>query len=47
LAGVDQLVTFDIDKVTLIPEPSTLVLLGAGAMAIAFTRRAWRSKATS
>ena len=31
LAGVDQAYSFDIDKVGIIPEPTTLLLLAVGA----------------
>ncbi len=35
MTGVDQLVNFDIDKVSLVPEPATLMLLGAGGLFLA------------
>lgn len=33
LAGVNRVVTLDIDKVSVVPEPATIVLLGVGAWA--------------
>ncbi|WP_425395348.1 PEP-CTERM sorting domain-containing protein [Aeoliella sp.] len=39
LGHVDQVVTFDIDKVRMIPEPSTIALLGVGLVALGFVRQ--------
>lgn len=34
LAGLDQVFTFDVDKVSIVPEPATLALLALGAMTL-------------
>ena len=39
LAGVDQQFTFSIDKPTIVPEPGTMILLGAGMLCASVTRR--------
>jgi len=44
LAGTDQLVTFDLDKVSIVPEPVSLVLLAAGLMATGGVRRSRRRR---
>ena len=43
LAGVDQVVTFDLDKPSIIPEPATFVLMGLGTCVVLARRRARRS----
>ncbi len=32
LAGIDQVITFDLDNISIVPEPATLLLLTGGAM---------------
>jgi len=39
LAGVDQVVNFDLDKVSIVPEPATLLLLTGGMLTLARRRR--------
>lgn len=41
LAATDQPVTFDLDKVTIVPEPASLALLGLGSLALG---RVFRSR---
>lgn len=39
LAGVDNTFTFDLDKVSIVPEPASLALLGAGTIAFLARKR--------
>lgn len=39
LAGVDQPVTFDLDSVSIVPEPTAALLLGVGGLAVVWRRR--------
>lgn len=39
LAGVDRVVNLDIDRVSIVPEPATMILLAAGALTCAHRRR--------
>ncbi len=39
LAGVDDTFTFDLDKVSIVPEPASLALLGAGTIAFLARKR--------
>jgi len=43
LAGVDAAIDFDLDNVTIVPEPGTAVLLALGAAALLRRRAGWRS----
>jgi hypothetical protein len=42
VAGLDQTIHFGLDKVSIVPEPATLMLLGGGALL--FLRRVWGRK---
>ena len=42
LKGVNQVVTFDVDKVSVVPEPSSMVLLGNAALLCGIGATRWR-----
>jgi len=44
LAGVDGTINFDLDKVTIVPEPASLALLAVGTLALARTRQSRRRR---